>query len=55
MTTLNTVNLIIYTDSAINVRNWMVLELLTVIAGNLENYQILKFVLLTKINWPNLH
>jgi len=33
----------------------MVHELLTVIAGNLENYKILKFVLLTKSSWPNVH
>ena len=41
MTTLNTINLIIYTENALSVRNRMVHELLTVIAGNLENYQIL--------------
>jgi hypothetical protein len=55
MTALNKVNLIIYTDSTLSVRNRMVHELLTVIAGNLENYQILKTVLLPKSSWPNLH
>jgi len=55
MTTLNRVSLIIYTDSALSVTNRMVHELFTVIAENLENYQILRFVLLTKSSWLNFY
>lgn len=55
MTTLNRVNVIINIDSALSVTNRMVHELFTVIAENLENYQILKFVLLTKSSWPNFY
>jgi hypothetical protein len=55
ITILNTVNLIIYTGSALSVRNKIVHDLLTVNADNFENYEILKFVLLTKSSWPHLH